>query len=203
VRLGKPGLALGRLELPRLVLAIRQPHRDVDGLEGLADRGGELVLHRRQVDRIPEPAGEGGHRRLGVIASTVEAPVDGPLDPLAQRVEQHRGDQRRGRHAHLAGKRQNPGGQRHDADVHADDEPGDQRVRQRAADDPVDLVQPELQDADAESDRQGRDTWRDQCADDLPAGRGVGRLKEANGQAGDKNDRATIEPLELQPLFAA
>jgi aryl carrier-like protein len=31
-------------------------------------------------------------------------------------------------HAYLAGERQDPGGQRHDADVHADDEPGDQRL---------------------------------------------------------------------------
>jgi hypothetical protein len=185
-----------------LGLAIGQPHRDVDGLEGLADRGGEFVLHRGQVDGIPEPAGEGGHRRLGVVVSAVEAPVDGPLDTLAQRVEQHRGDQRRGRHAHLAGERQDPGGQRHHADVHTDDEPGDQRVRQRAADDSVDLVQPELQDADAESDRQGRETWRHQHADDLPARRGVVRLKETHGQAGDKNHRAAVEPLKLQPPLA-
>jgi hypothetical protein len=61
--------------------------RDVRGLEDLVYGGGELVLDRREVDRLAPPARERGHGRLRVVVSAVEPPVHGPLDPPAQRVE--------------------------------------------------------------------------------------------------------------------
>jgi hypothetical protein len=70
--------------------ALGQPDGHVGRLEGLVHRSGQLVFHRRQVDRLAEPAGEGRHRRLGVIVGAMKAPVHDPLDPLAQRLEQPR-----------------------------------------------------------------------------------------------------------------
>src|SRR5580704_3785083 len=76
------------------------PDGYVGGLEGLIDGGGQLLLSGREVDRPAEPAGEGGHGGLGVVVGAVEAPVDDPLDPPAQRVEQRGRGQRGGRDRH-------------------------------------------------------------------------------------------------------
>jgi hypothetical protein len=47
------------------------------------------------------------------------------------------------------------GGQQHQPRVDPDQQAGDDRVRQRPGDDPVDLIQPVLQDPDADAYRQG------------------------------------------------
>ena len=48
-------------------------------------------------------------------------------------------------------------------------------------------------------DRQRGDTRRNHRADDPPARGGIGRFKDAHRQACDEDDRAAVEPFELQP----
>ncbi|HYY18897.1 MAG TPA: hypothetical protein VE864_08655, partial [Streptosporangiaceae bacterium] len=107
---------------------------------------GQVVVDRVQVHGVLEPGRERGDGPVGVVAGPVEPPVHHPLDPAAHRVEQRRrgqrgdGHRRRGVQAeHQRAEQDRPG-------VDAGQQRGDDRVRQRAADDPVDVVEPVLQD---------------------------------------------------------
>ena len=66
------------------------------GLNRAIDRGEQFVAHGVEVDRIAQSQGEGGDDRIGVVAGTVEAAIDDPLDTPPERVEQCGRRQRRG-----------------------------------------------------------------------------------------------------------
>jgi hypothetical protein len=109
---------------------------------------------RVQVDRVLQPGRERGHRRVGVVAGPVEPAVHRPLHPLPQRAEQ-----RRRRRVEMA----TATGEWNDSTRVAsstspaytpDQQPGHDRIGQSAGDDPVDLIQPVLQDPGTDGHRQ-------------------------------------------------
>ncbi len=67
------------------------------------------------------------------------------LNAAAQRAEQGGGGQGGGGHGDRAVHGEHPGGQQHQPGVDPDEQAGDDRVGQGAADDPVDLIQPVAQ----------------------------------------------------------
>ena len=71
---------------------MRRLERALHGLE-------QVGADRVELDRVAQPRGERGDGRLGVVAGAVEAAVDEPLDAQAQRVEERRRRERRGRDA--------------------------------------------------------------------------------------------------------
>src|SRR5271165_3090020 len=72
------------------------PHRRVSWLDGPVDDLQQLRPNRLQVDCVPKARREGGHGRLRVVASAVEATIHDPLDTDSQRVEERNGRQGRG-----------------------------------------------------------------------------------------------------------
>jgi hypothetical protein len=56
-------------------------HRRLDGPD-------ELGADRFQVNIISDPAGEGCHHPLGIVASPVEPTIHQSLDPSAERIEE-------------------------------------------------------------------------------------------------------------------
>jgi hypothetical protein len=61
------------------------------------------ALDGAEINGLAQPRGEAGHDRFGVVTGPVEAAVDRALDPFAQRVEQRRDGQSRGRHRYWSG----------------------------------------------------------------------------------------------------
>jgi hypothetical protein len=108
-----------------------------------------------RVHRVFQAAGERGHGLVGVVARPVEPAVHRVLHPSPQRVEQRRRGQRGGGHRHRAVEPQHLGGQQYQPGVHPDQHPGHDRVGQRPADDPVDVVQAVLEDPHPDANRQG------------------------------------------------
>ena len=104
-------------------------------------------MYRVQVYGVLQPDGECGHHLIGVIARPVEPAVHHLLHP-PQRAEHRRRRQRRGGHRHRGGKRQYLYGQQDQTRIQPDQKVGDDRIGVRPADDPVDLIQPLLQDRD-------------------------------------------------------
>jgi hypothetical protein len=122
-------------------------HGAVDGVE-------EVIADRVQFDRVAQPGGEGRDGRVGVVAGTVEASVHVALDADPERVEQGGRDERRGGNANTARERERVGGERDQPNEDPDQERGEDRVGERAADQPVDLIQPVFENADADAERQ-------------------------------------------------
>ena len=83
-----------------------------------------------------------------------------------------------------------------DADEDADQQPGDDQVGERAADQPVDFVQPVLQDADADTDRQRRDRESSRVTDSGAA------LRNTDDESDDADRAAAEEPFQLLALLA-
>ena len=116
-----------------------------------------------EVHVVAETAGKGRDRPFAVVAGAIEAAVDGPLHPAADRLEERedheRGDRDRdgstlvGRDDPLGQVGEQSGREHDHADEHDAEDAGDRRVRQRPADDPVDVVQVVAQDGDADRDR--------------------------------------------------
>jgi hypothetical protein len=111
-------------------------------------------MRRIGIERVTEPGREPCHDRLGVVARPVEAAVDDALGSRAQRVEERGGAQRRRGDPDRRRERQRPGREQHEGDEDQREEPGDDGVGNRAADQPVDLEEPVLEDPDAEPDRE-------------------------------------------------
>jgi hypothetical protein len=109
-------------------------------LQRLLDHTGQVGLHSVQVYGVLQPDGERGHYLLGVIAGPVEPAVHDPLYPSPQGAEQRRRGQRRGGHRHRGGKRQHLRRQQDQTRIQPDQQPGDDRIGERPADDPVDLI---------------------------------------------------------------
>ena len=175
----------------------------MDRLHRAVDRPQQLAPHRFEIDRVAQAKREGGDDRLGVVARPVETPVDNPLHAQAQRVEQRGGGQGRRGDADGRGERQHVGRQGDDADEHPNQQARQDRVRERAADQPVDLVQPVLEDPDA--DRNGE---RGNCQDgDLPYGvideRRALRAEDRDDRPHDARGRSADQPLQLLPPLAA
>ena len=81
-----------------------------------------------------------------VIPRAVEPPVHGMLDPDAHRIEQCGGSQCGGSHGNRRTEREHARGQQHEPGVRPDQQSGHDRVGECAGDDPVDVIQPVLQD---------------------------------------------------------
>jgi hypothetical protein len=126
----------------------------VGGLQRLIDRVQQVRVDGAQVDRVLQPGRELRHHLVRVVPGSVESAVDGVLHPATHRVEQGRGHERRGRHGHRVVEPEHLSSQQDQPGVHPDEQPGDDRVGQGPADDPVDVVQPELQDPEPDADRQ-------------------------------------------------
>ncbi len=67
-------------------------------MKGRVDDSREVATDRREVDLVTKPLGEEGRRPLGVVASPVEAMVDGALDAPPERLEEGGGKERGARH---------------------------------------------------------------------------------------------------------
>src|SRR6266516_8063353 len=65
-----------------------QPQRDMRGLHRLLHDSQQLIAQLIQVYLLPQGDAESCHRLGGVILAAVEAPVNDPLDALAERLEQ-------------------------------------------------------------------------------------------------------------------
>jgi hypothetical protein len=57
---------------------LADPHRDIGGLQGLADDGGQVISDRVQVHRVLEPGRERGQCCVSVTPGPVEPPVHWP-----------------------------------------------------------------------------------------------------------------------------
>ena len=157
--------------------------------------------HLVEVDLVAQPRGEGVHRAGGVVARTVEAAVHRGLQPATGGVEHGRHRERRAGHGQrgAAGQRlQQRPQQRHHEEVESDQRGGQQPVGHRAADDPVDLVQPVPEDGDADRHRQERGQRR---RPRRPTTRTVMR-RPAGATRGytTLTDGGEDKPLQLLPL---
>ena len=87
--------------------AVTQPERHVRRLHRVGDHRLEVAAQAVEVDLLPQPRAERLERALRVVAAAVEAPVDEPLHPRAQRQEQRGDDERRrgDRQVRAAGER--------------------------------------------------------------------------------------------------
>ena len=66
--------------------------------DSCVDRGQHVVADHHEVDLVASPITERGQQPLAVVAAAIEAPIDGPLDPVAERREEGGRDQRRAGH---------------------------------------------------------------------------------------------------------
>ena len=155
---------------------------------------GQVISDRVQVHRVFQPGRERSHGLVGVIAGPVEPAVHGPLHPAAQRVEQRRRRQSRGGHRHRGVDLEHLGGQQHQARVDADQQAGDDRVGQGPGDDPVDVVQPVLQDRHADGHRQRGDTQPGEAARRTPP-KAWGRSPTSWSRARNRQMMLTVAPL--------
>ena len=71
-----------------MVFQWTQPQRDVCGLHRLLHDSQQLLAQLVQVHFLAQGGAEGCHRLGGIIFAAVEAPINDPLDTLAQRSEQ-------------------------------------------------------------------------------------------------------------------
>ena len=149
---------------------------------------GQVITDRVQVDRVLQPGRERRHGLVGVIPGPVEPPVYHLLHPPAQRVEQGRCRQSRGRHLHRRGKRRRPGQGHHSVGVHPDEQSRHNRIRQGPGDQPVDVIQPVLQDRDTHADRQREDRDRAEGAHNVQNLGRAARQRDAE-PAADKRHR--------------
>jgi hypothetical protein len=173
----------------------------VGGLQRPIDRAQQVRVDGAQVHRVLQPGRERGHRLVRVVPGPVEPPVDGVLDTMPHRVEQGGGHERRGRHRHRVVEPEHLGSQQDQPGVHADEQSGDDRVAHGAADDPVDVVQPELEDPEADADRQRERPDRSRDDDRLqPAGRAID--PDQGDTAGDEDHRPAQEPLQLKAALS-
>src|SRR5215472_13776028 len=90
---GRMSAAPGRLLCPGL-FRWTQPERDMRGLHGLLYYGQQVLTQLLQVDFLAQGRAESWHRLGGVILSTIEAPVNNPLDAPTERLEQKVDSQR-------------------------------------------------------------------------------------------------------------
>jgi len=145
-----------------------EPYRHVGGFESLLHCGSQVVADRVQVYRAFQAGRERLHHPVPVVPDPVEPAVHRLLHPAPQRAEQGRGGQRGRGHRHRRAHRQHLLSQQHQARVHPDQQPGHDRVGQRPADNPVDLVQPVPQDRHPHAGRQGGHADHDHIAYRLP-----------------------------------
>ena len=143
-------------------------------------------------------ANDVGHL-LAVVTGAVESAVDGALDPSAERLEQRKRHERGHRDGKgvLPGHRGEHGLEDHDAaDEHRHEDGRHHRPPDRAADEPVDVVQAVAEDGDPHRDRDpGR---RDERDDEQPVAAG----RDGRDQAGEECRGREQEPAELLPLNA-
>ena len=124
------------------------------------------------------------------------------LHALPEWVEQRGGGQRRGGDRDRRGERQDVGGHEDDRRRTPRQQAGDDQVRERAADQPVDLVEPVLHDPDAEADRK--------CGDRDEAGAGHSRddrrvglgQRHSDHEPADAGRGAAHQPLQLLAAFS-
>src|SRR5580700_6548015 len=134
-----------------VLAAVVRPERDVGGFQSPVHDAGQVGLHGAQVDGVLQPGGERFYGAVGVVAGAVEPPVDDALDLAPDRVEQGGGGQGGSRDCYRGFDGEYLGGQQDQAGVHPDQQPGHDRVGQRAGDDPVDVVQAVAQDGHAQA----------------------------------------------------
>ena len=155
---GEPRRSRGKRPATAAVsCAVLDPHRRVGRFQRPARRGEQVGADRIQVDGVLQPGRERGHSPVSVIPCPVEPPVHQLLHPPPQRIKQRRARQRAGRDRHRGMERQDPGGEQHQARIHPGQQAGDDRVGQGPGDDPVDVIQPVLQDPHADARRQRQD----------------------------------------------
>ena len=125
--------------------ALPQPEAGRRRAHGVVGRDDHGIVEARQVHLVPEVAGEGMERSLGVVPRAVEPAVHGPLHTPTNGLEQGGDSEGRRRHGDrvLLRQRGEEGLDCRDPhQEHASQQPSDERPRDRARHDPVDLVQP-------------------------------------------------------------
>ena len=117
--------------------------------------------------------------------------------PPAQRVVERGRSEGRGRDADRGGERQHARRQQHEPHEHEQERAGQQCVRERAADQPVDLVEAVLQDPDAD---RNRDAEQARVGDGRDHTENAGLAGEHHGErSADGCERtAAEEPLQLR-----
>ena len=149
---------------PRPFIARCLPRPDPDAearrLEGPANGRCELVAQRPHLDLVAQPIGERSHRPIGIdtrarLNRRSTTPWtrrrSGWARAATTSVEAATGDR-----LALGDASERSLESQHDPDEHDRQNPGQDRVGQRPADDPVDVVQVIAQDGDADSDRDER-----------------------------------------------
>ena len=154
------------------IVSFPKPYRYVGRLESGMDHAGQVGPDGVGVHRVLEPGGERRQRALGVVAGPVEAAVHRALHPAPDRVEECGRRQGGGGHRNGRVEPQYLLGQQHQPGIDPDQQAGDDCVGQRAGDDPVDLVQPVLQDGHPDAHRQRGDAEPGQAADRAQQRRG-------------------------------
>ena len=181
---GSDGSTLLGAKLPRAAVDVVGPPLGPEGHRQV------LVVHgraQRVLDAVglclapPEPVHEVGHHPPRLVPRPSEPTVDGVLDPGAHRPERHRHHERPGRCGHRRGH-ESPDGEHHGR-VRAAEHAGQRAVRDRPADDQVDVVELVPDDRDTDRDRQQRQGQRRRVVDRGPDGPQGGGHGEARGRA--------------------
>jgi DNA-binding SARP family transcriptional activator/tetratricopeptide (TPR) repeat protein len=183
------------------MVSFAEPHRHVSRLKSGMDHSGQIGPDGVGIHRVLQAGRERLHHPLGVVASPVEPPVHAVLHPPPDGIEQRRRHQRGGRDRHRRAEPQDLGGQQHQPGVQPDQQAGDDRVGQRPGDDPVDLIQPVLQDPLPDRHRQRGDTHPCEDAKHAQQRGAIAIARRTDGprhaQADDGDEGATRQPFQL------
>src|SRR3954470_4486492 len=139
---------------------LTQPDREARRGDGMLHRVSEVAGHAVHVRLPSQSLAELGGCVVSVVTGSVEPSVDRAANAPEHRLEEREHGQGRDRHrdAALADR---PGECRledeDDGDEDGPEETGHDRVRQRPADDPVDLEEAISQDRDRDRERQGNE----------------------------------------------
>jgi hypothetical protein len=178
-------------------------------LHRLANRGQQLGREGVQVDLLVHAGAEGRDGLGGVVAAAVEAPVDRGLDAAVGWPGQCGHGKGRAGHDQAGTLAQELAQAEDDEGVPATQQHRQQAVGERAADDPVQVVQPVAQDRRPDRQRQ-----QDQAHPGAPGDQGQGQRRAGRqrgagqhqgrayrGQAG--GERQPAELLAFQPAGTA
>ena len=119
-------------------------------------RGGEVADDGVDVDLLTQPVREGCRRALGVDACPVEPTIDRAVDARPNGLEEPRDDERRDGDGHRLRpehRAERTLQDEHDGDVRREQDDRHETVRDAAADQPVDVVQPVAHDRDTNRER--------------------------------------------------
>ncbi len=120
------------------------------------DDAQQIALDRGQVHVVAQALGERVGGPSGVVPGPIEPTVHHHLDASPQRLEEREDDEGRAGHCERAApgdRAEHRGEADHEADERDHEDAGDGRPRDRAADDPIDLIEPIAQDGDGDRDR--------------------------------------------------